>query len=488
MTQRPRHDAEIWSAIDAACNGDLSDEEQQHLAAQLAGDRQLRDLYADYMLLHTDLIWAVQSQQSTQSALDVISGADDFSADMRCELAGSQPWRPMLWLKQKWAAARTRLYTPRVLAGAGALTVLFWMVLGVWMYSTWPGEDVPKFAGGSSSRTFAAQLAVAIDCRWEDDAEAPLAGQFFRAGRTLRLESGTARIDFLDGATAALVGPAEFTIRDGGGLLTVGAVTCRAPSQAKGFTIATPWADFVDLGTEFAVVLTPGAQTAQSHVFEGSVQVHPAGDDEIVLLKAGSSILVDAQGKYEIRPVAAADRRWNGQLRRRVTSRKNLPPSSYDIPNGDRGKFEYLDDTYSGDGHSDLPRASLRGGLGRLTDGWSGPTRWEDDPGAWVGWKQSPTLVFHFARPVELNSVVVSTVQNKRVEVMPPRKITVTAANGETSEMAIESLANGKLRLVFDDLALQGDEFTIQLENQSLWILVDEISFYGIELDASRPE
>jgi hypothetical protein len=96
--------------------------------------------------------------------------------------------------------------------------------------------------------------------------------------------------------------------------------------------------------------------------------------------------------------------------------------------------------------------------------------------------------VFHFARPVELNSVVVSTVQNKRVEVMPPRKITVTAANGETSEMAIESLANGKLRLVFDDLALQGDEFTIQLENQSLWILVDEISFYGIELDASRPE
>ena len=107
----------------------------------------------------------------------------------------------------------------------------------------------------------------------------------------LHLETGLARLDFSNGATVTLQGPAEFEILSTDKtILTSGILTASIPESAVGFEVLTPAMDVVDLGTAFGVSVGGDGETDVC-VFEGEVEVSLAeGEDAPQLVREGNAV------------------------------------------------------------------------------------------------------------------------------------------------------------------------------------------------------
>ena len=132
-----------------------------------------------------------------------------------------------------------------------------------------PTARPPNSSPVHSSRPTAV-LSAALRADWETS-PAPALGQPV-ADRPLRLRSGMVELRARGGATVVIVGPTEFRARSDMLLdLTDGTLTAVVPTVARGFTVRTPTARTVDLGTEFGVAVGPDRQT-HVEVFRGTVQ------------------------------------------------------------------------------------------------------------------------------------------------------------------------------------------------------------------------
>ncbi len=90
---------------------------------------------------------------------------------------------------------------------------------------------------------------------------------------TLQLKLGLARLNFANGVSVALQGPAKFEVVSGNQVrLHSGILTAHVPESAIGFRIETPALQVVDLGTAFGVSVGSDGLTNVS-VFEGEVEV-----------------------------------------------------------------------------------------------------------------------------------------------------------------------------------------------------------------------
>jgi hypothetical protein len=104
----------------------------------------------------------------------------------------------------------------------------------------------------------------------------------------LKLNSGTAKLEFFSGVTLMVSGEAEFELLSPMEMRVVsGEVRARVPDVAKGFRIHTRLGDVVDLGTEFA--LNVSEQHADVHVLDGEVEFHPVSDEKMRLMTEKSS-------------------------------------------------------------------------------------------------------------------------------------------------------------------------------------------------------
>lgn len=91
----------------------------------------------------------------------------------------------------------------------------------------------------------------------------------------LHLLEGTARVDFIFGASLVMNAGAKITIEDEDKIfLHEGRVTCEVNEFGKGFIINTDKSEIVDLGTAFQVEAGKGKDT-KIHVLEGEVKVRP---------------------------------------------------------------------------------------------------------------------------------------------------------------------------------------------------------------------
>jgi len=133
-----------------------------------------------------------------------------------------------------------------------------------------PAAPAPKVA--------VAKIIDSLDCVWADcGGERPAEPELF-AGQQLQLKEGLAELAFADGAKVILRGPAAFQIGGpSGGRLVDGSLAATVPPPARGFTVDTPHAKVVDLGTEFGGVGTPDGR-AEAHVFVGQVEVAAEAD------------------------------------------------------------------------------------------------------------------------------------------------------------------------------------------------------------------
>ena len=115
-----------------------------------------------------------------------------------------------------------------------------------------------------------ARLAYASHAKWGIKERSQ--GDRFDKGK-VHLETGLARLDFCNGATVTLQGPAEFEIvSPDRTVLSSGILTASVPDSAVGFKVLTPAMDVVDLGTAFGVSVGGDGETDVC-VFEGEVEV-----------------------------------------------------------------------------------------------------------------------------------------------------------------------------------------------------------------------
>ncbi|TWT81318.1 FecR protein [Planctomycetes bacterium CA13] len=136
--------------------------------------------------------------------------------------------------------------------------------------------------------TAIATLAYTSHARWGSEERA--LGDGFGKGK-LHLEVGLARLDFCNGATVTLQGPAEFEILSTDRtILSSGILTASIPESAVGFEVVTPAMDVVDLGTAFGVSVGADGETDVC-VFEGEVEVsHSVSEDVPQLVREGNAV------------------------------------------------------------------------------------------------------------------------------------------------------------------------------------------------------
>ncbi|MEM8670348.1 MAG: FecR domain-containing protein [Planctomycetota bacterium] len=116
---------------------------------------------------------------------------------------------------------------------------------------------------------------------------------------TLRLTDGFARLEFDTGVEVTLEGPAEFELTDVATTsLKSGLLTATVPPGAEGFTVNTPNAEVIDLGTSFGIDLREDG-FANVSVFDGEVEVLPRETEVKRLLTEGESVRIGADYRIE---------------------------------------------------------------------------------------------------------------------------------------------------------------------------------------------
>jgi hypothetical protein len=106
------------------------------------------------------------------------------------------------------------------------------------------------------------------------------------------LDAGILQVVYANGAKVLVQAPARFSLIGPQSFrLQRGRLTAQVPETAVGFTVETPTAQVVDLGTEFGV--TAGEGASEVHVFEGEVLVTTANEPDPLLLRERRASRID---------------------------------------------------------------------------------------------------------------------------------------------------------------------------------------------------
>ena len=181
----------------------------------------------------------------------------------------------------RWNAASKLLVSSRAVA---ATVAVLSTAAALFLFVNWSGTE--SLQEGSTQAI--ATIEYTSHAKWRSEER----GLGDRLGQgKLYLEIGLARLDFRNGATVTLQGPAEFEILSADQtILTSGILTASIPESAVGFEVLTPAMDVVDLGTAFGVSVGGDGETDVC-VFEGEVEVSLAeGTDTPQLVREGSAV------------------------------------------------------------------------------------------------------------------------------------------------------------------------------------------------------
>jgi hypothetical protein len=164
-------------------------------------------------------------------------------------------------------------------------------VLAVWFLRS---EGFISF--GNPSSRWICKVSDSLDVRWAAKSSRPKVGDTLGSD-LLRLESGVVELTFSTGAKVAVEGPAQFKVNGINGLeLLAGKISAEVTGKAHGFSVKSPTATVVDLGTRFGEIVNSERAT-EVDVFQGKVNVSPIAGNvgNRWQLTQGKALLVDAQ-------------------------------------------------------------------------------------------------------------------------------------------------------------------------------------------------
>jgi hypothetical protein len=190
-----------------------------------------------------------------------------------------------------------------------------WVIAATFLIAT--GLTAWRFAGSDAIESMVADIIHQQEVNWSDDTTALAANDAVRLGR-LSSTSGEYTLQFRDGSTVRVVGPASLDIKSKMLVqLDRGQATAKVPPGNTGFTITSPLVDVVDQGTEFGISVEDGR--ANVVVFDGKVDVKSNSGQRGTSkrLTQGQAIKVDQQGAIDRLADIRRDvdgRWWGGDL------------------------------------------------------------------------------------------------------------------------------------------------------------------------------
>ncbi|QDT66381.1 FecR domain-containing protein [Calycomorphotria hydatis] len=206
--------AEIRTLAKAACDGSIAPRETERLGELLSADLQICQWYLDYMDVHAHL---------------TVFGAMPPTEDLAEQLLGPKRRKRDTWRKQIAAVTASVLSVALMVAIGLAISLL---------------QPPPPTAGKI--------IGLTSDAEWLGSDYLP--GALVLDRTSLTLKSGIATLRLTDGVIVNIQGPStiEATSKDETKLIE-GSLHAIVPEQAIGYTVRTPDAEIVDLGTEFSV-------------------------------------------------------------------------------------------------------------------------------------------------------------------------------------------------------------------------------------------
>ncbi|MBN1909992.1 MAG: FecR domain-containing protein [Pirellulales bacterium] len=251
----PKQFDELCDLIVALHEKSITPEERERLEAWICRDEAARRIYLQFTHLYANLRW--RTMQEPDVTLPVSNGV---------EAASRKPILGFLGDVCDWGGdflSRGTIISFLVALGLPSAMVLI-LVLHLVRQ---PGVQV------STPSAVVARVTQMHDCVWDQEGSSVQVGADLAAGRRLRLHQGLAELTFHDGSKVLVEGPATFDVQGAKqGFLHVGRLVAHVPKGSEGFTIDTPEATIVDLGTVFGVSVSED-KTVESHVFKGKVEV-----------------------------------------------------------------------------------------------------------------------------------------------------------------------------------------------------------------------
>jgi hypothetical protein len=253
----PNHDkSQLQELLSNLVDEKLGEQELEELQALLRDDPDAQQFYIRYTMLHSWLSWDYVEQSLAESRLLSLHNQEDDD---------ESPKSPILGFLGDVANFFNH-YSPLSF-------ILLFVILGTTLLTTSYWLSNLQSGKVSVESDFVAQItATSKVCQWSTAIAPPTGAMQLRLGQKLRLEKGIAQVTYSNRAVVILEGPASFTVDSPkSGYLSRGKLTARADTeQSRQFTIGTPFARFVDLGTEFGVMVDAQGRAAVA-VFEGKV-------------------------------------------------------------------------------------------------------------------------------------------------------------------------------------------------------------------------
>ncbi|MCG8400533.1 MAG: FecR domain-containing protein, partial [Firmicutes bacterium] len=333
-------DPELFALINAACDGTLTDEQRQRLNERLMQDNRALQDYLVFLDLHASLRWkhrggvAPSVSDASEEPLVVDSSIlvevieQERAAAIRREAEQAlqrqqaeeeekrrrASWARLNGMKQKEEPqVHKRLVIPTpIFYGGVAAAITLMLMIGYAVFRPLPkvNDSPPPVANVPAERPVVATLVRTLDAVWaerhvkvhegEQHEPAPLrGGAGLREGDSYTLTQGFAQLETDRGAIVVLEAPCEIELLGENRVkLSRGKLVGECSTLAsKGFTVDTPNARIVDLGTEFGVQVSESGVT-ECHVIEGAVDVVPdSAPSNPHRLNGGKAARVDAQGR-----------------------------------------------------------------------------------------------------------------------------------------------------------------------------------------------
>lgn len=201
--------------------------------------------------------------------------------------------------------------------GVGAIAGLVLVgLMAAFLAAVWRGSDekAPAIAAGprAPAATGVATVTRVHGVHWESAAVVWPELSRLRIGDVLRFEAGEVSLVFDSGVEVSIRGPADFEVRATDRAFSrLGLITARVGRDGSGFTIETPVATVVDLGTEFVVGVSPSGSTDVA-VFSGLVDLSIGAGSPTVpgprRVTQGEALRIDESGRLDRIVSIASDR------------------------------------------------------------------------------------------------------------------------------------------------------------------------------------
>jgi len=239
--------SELRQLSDALIEGSLDEQGKEKLEKMLLEDEEARKEYIRYSKMHSSLMHYASEQQ-------IFTDYMGETSDKATEISLSKPIR----------------FAPVIFAVAASLAIGFFISFSFFSNSSQPNtmtdNTEPANPVKEELNEGFAVLLKAYQVDWGDGNPVFQIGESIPKGH-FKMNSGVALIEFYSGTTMVLEGKTDLEIiSQDKTFCHTGKMKVTASPHAKGFTISTKDYDYVDLGTEFGLSVSPD-KSSELHVF-----------------------------------------------------------------------------------------------------------------------------------------------------------------------------------------------------------------------------